>query len=156
MGFACLLENFKPCVFYTKGHCNPCITTDSASTSFKSILDLLICQYIHLLPVSEAWSHAYESRACRVLLYWPSQPKESMVFHSTLPEVLTGLGVVHPEDKGVLLFFALGRIGVRLDFGDTEKRICSQYSNIQHGTCNHSTVFVPHFSHQLYKIKFNT
>lgn len=38
-----------------------------------------------------------------------------MVFHSTLPEVLTGLGVVHPEDKGVLLLFALGRIGVKLE-----------------------------------------
>lgn len=55
-----------------------------------------------------------------------SQPKERMVFHSTLPEVLTGLGVVHPEDKGVLLFFALGRS----DLGDSEERIRSQYTNI--------------------------
>lgn len=50
-------------------------------------------------------------------MYRPSQPKESMVFHSTLPEVLTGLGVVHPEDKGVLLFFALGEDWCMVRFG---------------------------------------
>lgn len=60
-------------------------------------------------------------------MYRPSQPEESMVLYGTLPEVLTGLRVVHPEDKGVLLFFALGG-----DLGDTEERISSQYGDILH------------------------
>ena len=54
------------------------------------------------------------------------------MFHRTLPEVLTGLGVVHPEDEGVLLFFALEKVGVGLDLIGTEERIMSQWSNIQH------------------------
>lgn len=62
---------------------------------------------VHLLPVSEAGPHPYESRARRVFLYWPSEPEERMMFHCTLPQMLTGFGVVHPEDKGVLLLFTL-------------------------------------------------
>lgn len=53
-----------------------------------------------------------------------------MVFHSTLPEVLTGFGVVHPEDKGVLLFFALGRIGVRV-----EEKFSAQCTLIKYICC---------------------
>lgn len=41
---------------------------------------------------------------------WPSEPKESMMLHSTLPEVLAGFGMLHPEDKGVLLFFTLRKM----------------------------------------------
>ena len=30
-----------------------------------------------------------------------------MVLHGTLPEVLAGLGMIHPEDKRMLLLFTL-------------------------------------------------
>lgn len=59
-------------------------------------------------------------------MYWPSQPKESMVFHSTLPEVFTGLRMVHLEDKSVLLLFALSKIGMQLDLSVTAH--CLLYS----------------------------
>lgn len=78
-------------------------------------------------PVSEAWPHSYESRSCGILLHWSPQPKESVVLNGTLPEVLTGLGVVHPEDERVLLFFALGRTGVLSEFSSTTNDTHSQH-----------------------------
>lgn len=122
------LENFKLRIFDTKGHWYSCAPTVSLRNkpTFKGILNFLICKDMNLLPVSETWSHANETRACRILLYWSSQSKESMVFHSTLPEVLTGLRMVHPEDKGVLLLFTLSKIGMQLDPSVTEQ--CLLYS----------------------------
>ena len=58
-------------------------------------------------PVSEARSHPDKSLPSLLRLDRSLKPEEGVVLHSTLPQVLAGLGRFQPENKCVLLFLTL-------------------------------------------------